>query len=259
MLTAITRAVSPAINRCELTFLDRQPIDLARARTQHKAYEDCLRELGVRVISLPAEPDYPDSVFVEDPAVVVDEVAVITNLGVESRRGEAESIARALGYFRALMFIGEPGTLEGGDVLRMGRRIFVGLTPRTNESGVRQLSQVLTPCGYSIRTVQLKGCMHLKSGCTALSDTAILANRDWIDTSIFDGYEIIDVAPEEPHAGNVLRVGDTVVMAECFPKTREIVERLGYRVRTLDVSELMKAESGLTCSCLLFTDTLPPS
>ena len=254
MLTAITRAVSPSINRCELTFLDRQPIDVARASGQHRAYEECLRELGVRVISLPAEPDYPDSVFVEDPAVVVDEVAVITNPGVESRRGEIESIARALGYFRALMFIGEPGTLEGGDVLRMGRRVFVGLTPRTNQVGIAQLSTVLTPCGYSVETVHLKGCMHLKSGCTALSDTAILANRAWIDTSQFDGFEIVDVAPEEPRAGNVLHIGETVVMAECFPKTREIVERLGYRVRTLDVSELMKAESGLTCSSLLFTD-----
>ena len=259
MLTAITRAVSPSINRCELTFLDRQEIDLARAREQHRRYEDCLRELGVRVISLPAEPDYPDSIFVEDPAVVVDEVAVIANLGVESRRGEAESIARALGYFRALMFIGEPGTLEGGDVLRMGRRVFVGLTPRTNARGAAQLSAVLTPCGYSVETVQLKGCMHLKSGCTALSDTAILANREWVDTAVFDGIEIVDVAPDEPHAGNVLRIGETVVMAESFPKTRETVERLGYRVKTLDVSELMKAESGLTCSSLLFTDTLPPS
>lgn len=254
MLTAITRAVSPSINRCELTFLDREPIDVARAGEQHRRYEDALRDLGVRVISLPAEPDYPDSVFVEDPAVVVDEVAVIANPGVESRRGETESIARALGDYRALMFIGDPGTLEGGDVLRMGRRVFVGRTRRTNAIGIAQLAHVLTPCGYSVETVELKGCMHLKSGCTALSDTAILANPEWIDTAQFDGFEIVAVAPEEPHAGNVLRVGDTVLMAECFPRTREIVERRGYRVRTLDVSELMKAESGLTCSSLLFTD-----
>jgi dimethylargininase len=256
MLTAITRAVSPSINRCELTFLDRQPIDVARAVEQHRQYEQCLRELGVRVISLPAEPDYPDSVFVEDPAVVVDEVAVIANMGVESRRGEADSLARELSRFRALMFIGEPGTLEGGDVLRIGRRVFAGLTPRTNAEGAAQLAQVLEPSGYSVEIVELRGCMHLKSGCTALSDTAILANRDWIDTTVFKGFEIVDVAQEEPHAGNVLRAGDTVVMAECFPKTREIVERLGYRVRTLDVSELMKAESGLTCSSLLFDDRL---
>lgn len=252
MLTAITRAVSPSINRCELTFLDRQEIDLAKARAQHHAYEECLRELGVRVISLAAEPDFPDSMFVEDPAVVVDEVAVITNLGAESRRGEAESIARALGYFRALMCVGEPGTLEGGDVLRMGRRIFAGLTARTNAQGIAALSTVLTPCGYSVETVEVKGCMHLKTGCSALSDSAILANREWIDTRAFDGFEIVDVAPDEPHAGNVLRIGETVVMPECFPATRRIVEGLGYRVRTLDISELMKAEAGLTCSSLVF-------
>jgi dimethylargininase len=190
---------------------------------------------------------------------VVDEVAVITNMGVESRRGEADSLARELSRFRKLIFLGDPGTLEGGDVLRMGRRVFVGLTPRTNRAGVLQLAQVLEPWGYPVETVELRGCMHLKSGCTALSDSAILANREWIDTEVFAGLEIVDVALEEPHAANVLRVGDTVVMAECFPRTREIVERLGYRVRTLDVSELMKAESGLTCSSLLFTDTRRPS
>ncbi len=137
----------------------------------------------------------------------------------------------------------------------MGRRIFAGLTPRTNREGIDALRTLLAPFGYSVQAVELNGCLHLKSGCSALSDTAILANTDWIDTAVFDGYEIVSVAPEEPHAGNVLRVGDTVMMAESFPKTRENVERLGYRVRTLDISELMKAESGLTCSSLIFTDT----
>ena len=250
MLTAITRAVSPAINRCELTFLDRQPIDFARAQQQHRAYAALLAELGARVIELPAEPDFPDSMFVEDPAVVLDEVAVINRMGAVSRRGEAESIARALERYRLLYRMVEPGRLEGGDVLRMGRRIFVGLSPRTDADGIAQLADVLRQFDYTVQTVELRGCMHLKSGCTALDERTILANREWIDTACFEGFPIVDVA--EPHAANVLRVGETVVISAQFPETRRIIERLGYQVRTLDISELMKAEAGLTCSSLLF-------
>src|SRR3954468_7450772 len=120
-LTAITREVSPSINRCEVSFVTRHPIDLEKARAQHKAYNDCLAELGAAVIALPAEPDLPDSVFVEDTAVVLDELAIITNIGVTSRRPETQSIAQALGKYRELKFIKEPGTLDGGDVLRAGR------------------------------------------------------------------------------------------------------------------------------------------
>ena len=252
MLTAITRAVSPAIGQCELTFLEREPIDLTRAISQHRGYEQCLRELGARVISLPAEPDLPDSMFVEDPAVVVDEIAVMTRMGVKSRRGESASLARALQPFRQLFWISEPGTLEGGDVLRMERQIFVGLSPRTNSAGVAQLAGALKPFGYAVRPVDLRGCMHLKSGCSALDDRAILLNPEWIDPGIFAGFDVVNVASGEPRAANVLRIGETVLMPECFPETRGIVERLGYQVRTLDVSELMKAESGLTCSSLVF-------
>src|SRR6478735_6242240 len=117
MLTAITRAVSPSMEACELTYLERQPIDVARAREQHRAYEDCLRELGVEVISLAAEPEYPDAVFVEDAAVVLDEVAVMTRMGAASRRGEAESLARVLEKYRPLRRLREPATLDGGDVI----------------------------------------------------------------------------------------------------------------------------------------------
>jgi dimethylargininase len=252
MLTAITRAVSPAINRCELTFLARRPIDVARAQEQHGRYRSLLAELGVRVIALAGEPDLPDSSFVEDPVVVVDEIAVINRMGAESRRSEAESLARALAPFRRLYRMREPATLEGGDVLRMGRRVFAGRSPRTNDEGIAQLADALRPFGYSVEPVELRASMHLKSGCSALSDRAILANRAWIDASRFTGFEIVDAAPAEPGAANVLRIGQTVIMAECFPETRRIVEGLGYAVRTLDISELMKAESALTCSSVLF-------
>jgi len=137
MLTAITRGVSPAIARCELSFIDRQAIDLARARQQHQAYEVLLGKLGARVISLPPEPDLPDSMFVEDPAIVLDEIAVILAMGTESRRGEAASLEKELSKYRKLEHVLLPGTLEGGDVLRIGRKLFVGLTRRSLRSRLR--------------------------------------------------------------------------------------------------------------------------
>jgi dimethylargininase len=240
------------MNHCELAYLPRQSIDLARAAGQHRQYESCLRELGVRVISLPPEPDLPDAVFVEDPAVVVDEVAVMTRMGVESRRPEADSLARALAPFRPLRWLREPATLEGGDVIRAGRRLFVGTSIRTNLEGIRQLAEELSPLGYSVEAVEVRGCMHLKSGCTYLGDGTMLANRRWIDAEAFQGFRILDVAPEEPWASDVLSIGDTLVMPDAFPATARLLERHGWKVRTLDVSELMKAEAGVTCMSIVF-------
>src|SRR5947209_5468118 len=150
MLTAITRAVSPAIVHCELSLINRHPIDLATAQQQHHAYEKLLGKLGARVISLSAESDLPDSIFVEDPAIVLDELAVILPLGTETRRREAPSLAQALARFRKLAYVSLPGTLEGGDVLRIGPRVFVGLTQRSNAEGVRQLAAILAPYDYEV-------------------------------------------------------------------------------------------------------------
>lgn len=252
MLTAITRSVSPAINHCELGYLPRQEIDLQKAEEQHRGYEACLAALGASVISLAAEPDLPDSVFVEDPAVVVDEAAVMTRMGAPSRRPESESLARALARYRPLRWLREPATLEGGDVLRIGRMLFVGMSGRTNAEGIAQLTAELKPLGYTVAPVAVRGCLHLKSACCYAGDGAILANRAWIDTNPFQGFRIVDVAPEEPRAANVLAFGNTVVIAGCFPATAGALERLGRNVQTLDISELMKAEAGLTCSSLIF-------
>ena len=252
MLTAVTRAVSPEINRCELGFLPRQEIDVAKAIEQHHCYEACLRELGVEVISLPAEPGLPDCMFVEDPAVVVNEVAVMTRMGVESRRAEANRLSTMLARFRPLKWLREPATLEGGDVLRLGSTLYVGLSARTNQAGIDQLAAILKPFGYTVHAVAVRGCLHLKSGCCAIGEHRILANRGWVDTSAFSGCEIIDVPPEEPAAANVLTIADTALVPAAYPRTAEMLEGLGWRVRRLDISELMKAEAGLTCSSLLF-------
>jgi dimethylargininase len=252
MLIAITRAVSPAINRCEIGFIERQEIDLAKAVEQHRQYQACLAELGASVVSLPAEPDYPDSVFVEDPAVVVEEVAILTRLGAASRRGEADSLAPALAPYRPLHWLREPATLEGGDVMRIGRTLYVGLSHRTNRAGIEQLAAVLAPFGYSVVPVSVRGALHLKTACCSLGNGEILANREWLDTGPLRQFRIVDIAPGEARAANVLSLGGSVIVPACFPGTAEILMRAGKKVRAVDVSELMKAEAGVTCSSLIF-------
>ena len=252
MLTAITRAVSPALAECELSFIERIPIDMEKARAQHHAYEQALASLGANVISLPAEAELPDSMFVEDPAIVLDELAVVFPLGTETRRREAESLAKAIAPFRKIEHVKLPGTVEGGDILRIGKKLYAGVTARTNENGIEQLRKIVTPHGYEVIDVPVTGCLHLKSAVTYLGGNALLANRSWFDTTPLASYEWIDVDPSEPHAGNALALSGSVVFPVSFPKTRARIEARGFKVLPLDIAELQKAESGLTCSSLIF-------
>jgi dimethylargininase len=252
MLTAITRKVSSALAHCELSFIERRPIDVEKARAQHHEYETLLGKIGAKVISLPEEPELPDSMFVEDPAVVLDEVAIICSLGTESRRNEVPSIATALEKYRQLKHIKLPGTLEGGDVLRVGKKVFVGVTARSNPEGIRQLAVILDHYGYELTAVPVTGCLHLKSAVTSLGGNTLLGNRNWLDWKRMQGFDWVDVDPAELHAGNVLAIGDSVVAAASFPKTTSVIEARGFKVMSIDISELQKAESGLTCSSLLF-------
>jgi dimethylargininase len=252
MLTAITRAVSSALAHCEISFIPRTPIDLEKARAQHHAYEVLLAKLGARVIPLPEEPDLPDSMFVEDPAIVVDELAVICQLGTLTRRKEAPTIAAALEKFRKLAYVKLPGVLEGGDVVRVGKKAFVGMSSRSNPEGIRQLAVILGAFGYEVTAVPVTGCLHLKSAVTYLGRNIMLGNRAWFDWKRIEGFDWVDVEPTEPHSGNALAIGDTVIFPACFTKTRARMEAKGFRVAPVDISELQKAESGLTCSSLLF-------
>ena len=252
MLTALTRKVSSSLANCELSFISRKPIDMEKARAQHHAYEQLLGELGARVISLPEEPELPDSMFVEDPAIVLDEVAVICTLGTETRRKEAPSLAAALEKYRTLAHIKLPGTLEGGDVLRVGKKIYVGLTKRTNAEGIRQLAVIVERFGYKVTVIPVTGCLHLKSAVTYLGRNVLLGNRAWFEWKRMEGFDWVDVDRSEPHAGNALAIGEAVIFPASFPKTRALIEVKGFRVESVDISELQKAESGLTCSSLLF-------
>jgi dimethylargininase len=252
MLIAITRKVSAAFGNCQLSFIERTPMDIEKARAQHRSYEALLANLGAQVISLPEEPDLPDSMFVEDPAIVMDEVAVICPLGTESRRNEAPTIAAALEKYRKLAHIELPGMLEGGDVLRMDKTAYVGVTARSNPEGIRQLAVLLEPFGYQVIAVPVSGCLHLKSAVTSLGRNTLLGNRNWFDWKRMQGCAWADVDPGEPHAANVLAIGDSVIVPASFPNTQALIKARGFKVLALEISELQKAESGLTCSSLLF-------
>lgn len=225
---------------------------MEKAVAQHQAYQQCLSSLGVEVLSLPSEPDLPDAVFVEDPAVVVDEVAVIPIMGAPSRRPETASVAAALSRYRPIKHFTEPATLEGGDVMRIGRSVFVGLSRRTNREGVRQLERILKAYNYEVETIDMRGCLHLKSACSYVGNNSILINRSFVDPKPFDDFELIEVPGEEPTGANALLVGDVVIIPASFPKTRFLLEERGFSVRALDLSELQKAEAGVTCTSLIF-------
>jgi dimethylargininase len=248
---AITRAVSPALAACELTLLERVPIDVELARTQHRAYEAALIEAGYLVERLDTSPELPDSVFVEDIAVVLDEVAIITRPGAESRRRETPAVAEALAAYRPLHEIQPPGTLDGGDVLITGRRVFVGRSSRTNEAALGQVRQVLERFGYTVSGTVVRSCLHLKSAVTALADDMLLVNRQWIDPAAFEGFTLVEVDPSEPLAANALRLDDRIVFSSAFPRTAERIARRGLRLHTVDASEVAKAEGAVTCCSLI--------
>jgi dimethylargininase len=250
---AILRGVPATLASCELTFREREPIDLGGALAQHAAYAELLRGLGLDLVELPADPAFPDCCFVEDTAVVLDELALLTRPGAPSRRGELGAIEAALRPYRRLETTPEPATLEGGDVLRVGRRLLVGRSARTNAAGAARLAAVAEPLGYRVVEVPVTGCLHLKSAVTALDHERLLVNRTWLDTGSLAGFELVDVAPGEPLAANILRVAGLVIAHAGFPRTIARLEALGYAVRTLDVSEFLKAEAALTCKSLLLT------
>ena len=262
MYIAVTRPVSPAIQDCELSYLPRQPIDLELARRQHRAYEQALERLGCTIVTLPALPENADAVFVEDTAVVLEDLAIITRPGAESRRAETDTSAGLLARYRRLAYIEPPGTLDGGDVLTVGRTLFVGLSARSNHAGIEQLRAHVQPHGYSVRPVEMRGCLHLKTAAThvgqlkaAAAEVApgfLLINPEWVDKSAFPGMEFIEVDPAEPFAANAVLVNGALVYPAAFPRTRARLEQHGIKVQEVDMSETEKAEGGVTCCSIVF-------
>jgi dimethylargininase len=263
MLIAVTRPVSASFADCELTHLARQPIDLARAERQHAEYERALEVLGCEIHRLPAARDLPDAVFVEDAAVVLDQIAILTRPGAASRRPEVPSVAAALAAWRPTASIEAPGTLDGGDVLCVGRRIFVGQSGRTNDAGFDQFHAIAGRFGYRAERVPVAGCLHLKSAVTAVGPDTLLINPAWVsrypfmraargeDGTASPGFDVIEVDPAEPGGANALLVGDGVIYSSAFPRTAHRLGRHGIEPLLVDVSEIAKAEGALTCCSLI--------
>jgi dimethylargininase len=241
--------VPQSLTQCELTHLQRVSIDIATARAQHAEYERTLAALGCEIAHVPAADELPDSVFVEDTAIVLDEIAVITRPGAASRRAETGEVATTLGSFRQLRFLTGPATLDGGDVLRLGRVLYVGCGTRTDAAGVQQLADLISAYGYAVRTVPVDNCLHLKSAVTEVAPGVVVINPEWVNGQMFPDHAIIEVDPSEPAAANVLRMGDTVVAA-AYPRTNARLSSV-TRVCTVDVSELAKAEGAVTCCSLI--------
>ena len=255
MPLAFTRAVSPRLAECALTHLDRGAIDPVRAAVQHAAYEQALADAGFDVVRLPDLADDPDAVFVEDTAILLGSHAVITRPGAPSRAGETASTAAGLAPFFTVHHLAR-GVIDGGDVLRIGERLYVGQSSRTDAAGTEALAAVVARLGFEVVPVELGRCLHLKTAVTFAGPDGsgrptLLVNPDWVDPTLFAGAEPLAVAADEPFAANVVRAGERLLMAAGSPKTAAKLRGRGFTVVQLDLSELQKAEAGGTCMSLI--------
>lgn len=255
MISALVRPPGASLPECALTHQERVPIDVDLAAQQHRGYARALAALGAEVRELPTLDECPDSCFVEDPALVLDELAVILRPALASRRDEVESVAAALGGVRELLRVEAPATIEGGDLLVVDETIFVGRTSRTNGAGVEALSELLRPFGYRVRAIEMPGCLHLKSAVTRVGPELLLVNPEWLDPGQLKGLEVIDIDPSEPAAANAVLVGEALLMPASYPRTRKRLEARELEVHAVDVSEFQKAEGAVTCLSLLLADS----
>jgi dimethylargininase len=249
--SAIVRGVPDSFEQCIRLDGASEPISVSRARDQHAAYVAALESLGLRVRSLPADPKHPDCCFVEDPAIVVDELVVAAEMAAASRRGEAGPVIAALEPGHALARLEPPATLDGGDVVRIASSLFVGLSTRTNDAAVEQMIELFEPRGFSVRPVPVEGVLHLKSACTHLGDGSLLTAPSGADLSTFDDIELVPVPAEEAYAANVVAANGAVLVAAGFPRTAELIAARGLRVVPVDTSEFRKGGGSLTCLSVL--------
>lgn len=244
---AIVRGVSATFARALARVAPDPAIDVDLARAQHGAYVAKLRELGVEVIELPADDRFPDGCFVEDCAVVVDGIAVVTNPGAPSRRGEVVAVAEALRPYARLVTMRPPATLDGGDCLRVGSRLFVGMSARTNGAGVETLAATFASLGVVVTGVAMGDALHLKSVCAPIGVDRVVVAKGALPERTFAGVETVDVPAAEAYAANVVTFGAAALVSDGYPVTAELVAAAGFEVHLLDMSEMRKADGALTC------------
>ncbi len=219
---------------------------------QHEAYVKTLRSLGLQLIVLNPLPDYPDAYFVEDTAVVTPDVAIITNPGVEDRKGEEDTIEQALVTYRKTVRIRAPGNVDGGDVLMVGPHFFIGISERTNREGAKQLGCILEEYGYTWTIVLVEAGLHLKSSVTYIGKNRLLITERLAGRDEFKQYDNIIVDKTEEYAANTLLINNSLITPKGFPNTMKKLESTGFDIIELDVNEVRKMDGGLTCMSLRF-------
>ncbi len=250
-MLAITHVPSPQLDQGQRTYVAQTSIDYGRAVRQHQEYCRLLRQYGADVCTLEVNQHLPDCVFVEDTAIVLDEVAVLASMGTASRQPEPAGIESELRKYREIERVEAPATLEGGDVLRVGRTLLVGLSSRTNAAGVKALEAIVRRYGYEVVPVPVRQCLHLKTACTALPDRSLLVNPAWVDARALREFEWVPIPEEEPWAANTALVGKAVWVAAGLVRTTDLIRQRGFEVQTIDLSEFAKAEGGVTCLSIL--------
>lgn len=248
---AVVRGVPSSFDRAITSGATPEPIDVRLAREQHLRYCSALRRAGLSLIKIESDDRFPDCVFVEDTAIVAGSKAIIAEMAAESRRGEADAVEKRLSEFFDIQHLEPPATLDGGDVLRIDERIFVGLSTRTNREAAEQLAAILRPEGFELVTVEVRHVLHLKSACTHVGEDLILLRPGYLDEAPFDAYRTIIVPESESHAGNCVSINGRVLIPTGAPRTRAMLEEHGYTTIELDISESRKADGLLTCSSII--------
>lgn len=249
---AIVRGVPDSFQNCITTFHGKPEINIGLAKQQHREYSRTLSSLGLTVIRLRADNTLPDCCFTEDTAIVVDELAIITIPGAPGRIPETIVIEKELSAFKTIVHIKQPGTIDGGDVLKIGKTIFIGASARTNQEGIRQVATIVKPLGYGVVPVKIKDTLHLKSVCTYLGRGCILLAQGYFDDTAFSEYDKVVVPKEEEYCANCLVIKGNVLIPRGFPRTKELIGKNGFPVIELDMSEIEKAEGALTCLSVIF-------
>jgi dimethylargininase len=253
---AITRGVSRHIGDCQLTHRSREEVNYEKACSQLEQYCELLGSWGVNLMPVAASDSHPDCCFVQDTAVVLDEVCVIAGMGAETRLGEVAEVEKLVAPLRKIRHILLPATLDGGDVVQFGKRLFVGLSTRTNARGIAALAEIVECFGYTVIPVVVNGGLHLTTGCGIVNDETVLLNPRWLDSFAFSGLRQLYVPEDEPWAANTIRVEDDVCLEEGAPQTVDLVQPYAGNISILDISEFRKAEGSLSCLSLIFKEAV---
>jgi len=227
--------------------------DYELACVQHQNYIEALSNCDIEVTVLDENNHYPDSVFIEDTALLTPNCAIVMNPGAESRRGEPKEVIPILrNYYSSIEFIESPGTAEGGDIMMVGSHYYIGISSRTNQEGAGQVIQILENSGLSGSMVHMQDMLHLKTGMAYLENNNLLATGEFVTNKDFDHYNILEIDEKEAYAANSIWINDHVLMPKGFPNTNNAIKKLGYEVIAVDTSEFMKLDGGVSCLSLRF-------